>query len=37
MQRPRLDDQVQSRLAALTNAKGVDFSALVNDLLKRDI
>lgn len=32
-----LDDQVQSRLAALANAKGVDFSALVNDLLKKDI
>jgi hypothetical protein len=32
-----LDDQVQSRLAALADAKGVDFSALVNDLLKKDI
>ncbi len=32
-----LDDQVQSRLAALANAKGVDFSTLVNDLLKKDI
>jgi hypothetical protein len=32
-----LDDQVQSRLAALANAKGVDFSVLVNDLLKKDI
>ena len=32
-----LDDQVQTRLAALANAKGVDFSALVNDLLKKDI
>ncbi|HAY26014.1 MAG TPA: hypothetical protein DIT03_09680 [Candidatus Accumulibacter sp.] len=32
-----LDEQVQSRLAALANAKGVDFSALVNDLLKKDI
>ena len=32
-----LDDQVQSRLAALASAKGVDFSALVNDLLKKDI
>ncbi|MCL1824801.1 MAG: hypothetical protein FWG26_02485 [Betaproteobacteria bacterium] len=32
-----LDDQVQSRLAALANAKGVDFSTLVNDLLRKDI
>ncbi len=32
-----LDDQVQTRLAALANAKGVDFSALVNDLLRKDI
>ena len=32
-----LDDQVQTRLAALANAKGVDFSVLVNDLLKKDI
>jgi hypothetical protein len=32
-----LDDQVQSRLAALADAKGVDFSVLVNDLLKKDI
>ena len=32
-----LDDQVQARLAALANAKGVDFSALVNDLLRKDI
>ncbi|MDR2188376.1 MAG: hypothetical protein LBE62_10035 [Azonexus sp.] len=32
-----LDDQVQSRLAALADAKGVDFSALVNDLLRKDI
>jgi hypothetical protein len=32
-----LDQQVQSTLAALANAKGVDFSALVNDLLKKDI
>jgi hypothetical protein len=32
-----LDDKVQSRLAALASAKGVDFSALVNDLLKKDI
>ena len=32
-----LDDQVQTRLAALANAKGIDFSALVNDLLRKDI
>ena len=32
-----LDDQVQTRLTALANAKGVDLSALVNDLLKKDI
>jgi hypothetical protein len=32
-----LDDQVQTRLAALANAKGVDFSVLVNDLLRKDI
>ncbi len=32
-----LDDQVQSRLAAFANAKGVDLSILVNDLLRKDI
>lgn len=32
-----LDDQVQIRLAALASAKGIDFSVLVNDLLKKDI
>ena len=32
-----LDDQVQTRLTALANAKGVELSALVNDLLKKDI
>ena len=32
-----LDDQVQTRPTALANAKGVDLSALVNDLLKKDI
>ena len=32
-----LDEQVQARLSALANAKGVDFSALVNDLLKKDL
>ena len=32
-----LDEQVQIRLAELANAKGVDFSTLVNDLLRKDI
>jgi hypothetical protein len=32
-----LDEQVQTRLAALANAKGVDFSELVNELLRKDI
>lgn len=32
-----LDDQVQDTLAALAQAKGVELSALVNDLLKKDI
>ncbi|MBV5299545.1 MAG: hypothetical protein JZU64_15825, partial [Rhodoferax sp.] len=32
-----LDQKVQATLAALASAKGVDFSALVNDLLKKDI
>jgi hypothetical protein len=32
-----LDEQVQSRLSALANAKGVEFSVLVNDLLRKDI
>ena len=32
-----LEQQVQAALAALASAKGVDFSALVNDLLKKDI
>jgi len=32
-----LDDQVPIRLAALANAKGIDFSVLVNDLLRKDI
>ena len=30
-------DQVQTTLAALANAKGIDLSSLVNDLLKKDI
>ena len=32
-----LEQQVQATLAALASAKGVDFSALINDLLKKDI
>jgi len=32
-----LDQKVQTTLAALASAKGMDFSALVNDLLKKDI
>jgi hypothetical protein len=32
-----LDEQVQSTLAALAQAKGVELSSLVNDLLKKDI
>lgn len=32
-----LDDQLQVRLAALAEAKGVDYSVLINDLLKKDI
>ena len=32
-----LDETVQSTLAALASAKGVELSALVNDLLKKDI
>jgi hypothetical protein len=32
-----LDDQVQTQLTALANAKGVDLSVLVNDLLRKDI
>jgi len=32
-----LDDQVQARLTALANAKGVDLSALVNAMLRKDI
>lgn len=32
-----LDDQVQMRLTALANAKGIEFSVLVNDLLRKDI
>ena len=32
-----LEQQVQATLAALASAKGVDFSTLINDLLKKDI
>jgi len=32
-----LDDQVQEALAKLAQAKGVELSALVNDLLRKDI
>jgi hypothetical protein len=32
-----LDDQVLATLTALANAKGVELSALVNDLLRKDI
>ena len=32
-----LDQKVQATLTALASAKGVDFSALINDLLKKDI
>jgi hypothetical protein len=32
-----LDAELQNRLARLANAKGVDFSALVNAMLRKDI
>ena len=32
-----LDEQVQGYLSARAQAKGIDLSALVNDLLKREI
>ena len=32
-----LENNVQNTLAALANAKGVDLSVFVNDLLKKDI
>jgi hypothetical protein len=32
-----LDSEVQARLATLASAKGMDLSALVNDLLRKDI
>jgi len=32
-----LETSVQNKLAAIANAKGVDLSVFVNDLLKKDI
>jgi len=32
-----LDDPLQERLAALADAKGVELSALVNELLRKDL
>ena len=32
-----LDSEVQARLATLASAKGMDLSALVNDLLRKDL
>ena len=32
-----LDDPLQTRLAELASAKGVELSALVNDLLRKDL
>jgi hypothetical protein len=32
-----LEAQVQNTLAAIANAKGIDLSVFVNDLLKKDI
>ncbi len=32
-----LDDEVQTRLATLARAKGIDLSDLVNDLLRKDL
>jgi len=32
-----LDAQVQDTLASLANAKGIDLSVFINDLLKKDI
>lgn len=32
-----LDNQVERRLMALADAKGVELSAVVNDLLRKDI
>jgi hypothetical protein len=32
-----LDDPLQARLSAIANAKGVELSALVNDLPRKDL
>ncbi|MEA3091930.1 MAG: hypothetical protein QOJ04_3272 [Caballeronia sp.] len=32
-----LETEVQTRLASLANAKGIDFSTLVNNMLRKDI
>lgn len=32
-----LDAEVQTRLAKLANDKGIDFSTLVNEMLRKDI
>jgi hypothetical protein len=32
-----LDDPLQERLAAIADAKGVELSALVNELLRKDL
>jgi hypothetical protein len=32
-----LETEVQARLALLANAKGIDFSTLVNNMLRKDI
>ncbi len=32
-----LDDALQERLSVLASAKGVELSALVNDLLRKDL
>lgn len=32
-----LDDELQSRPTTLASAKGMDLSALVNDLLRKDL
>lgn len=38
LQQPiHLETSVQNTLVALANAKGVDFSTFVNELLKKDI
>ncbi len=32
-----LENEVQTRLAKLANDKGIDFSTLVNEMLRKDI